>query len=395
MSKSLLIIFVSFTLFCLLYYLRRAFSIYVKGEHPKTGSPPIIRFIMGSSLLIIGVFGFFFPDQPAWLRFLGSPCMIYSQLFGYFANKWVLGAEIAQVTQETKVLERNKEGITKTKIFWFITLSLLINAVIGLMRGDNTGSFIHNEAFIPSIIYYIYTLVGFALSLYLAILTTVVFWKHIRQYKEPAHIIRRSSGLTALLIIVFCNILVIFNIFSFAAFQDETLRYKLNSVLFTALPVVGPLFTINILPSRFFQFLAKPLKKHQRKRLQKFEQAKLYLLPIYMNIAPEAQNLIELPQEYQSEAKLDLARYIMWTFEPRVQPISAEEEARYVFHQYTSHIIRSGMGMCDVQPPQLDPDQHYLEVFKHIKVLEKQNKILLHQNMSSNDVSHEQHEVIL
>jgi hypothetical protein len=214
-----------------------------------------------------------------------------------------------------------------------------------------------------------------------------VFWKHIRQYKEPAHIIRRSAGLAALIIIVFCDVLAISNVFSFAVFQDETLRYRLNTLFFTALPLVGPLFTVNILPSHLFQFPAKPIKRYQQQQLQKIEQAKAYLLPIYVRVAPEAQNLIELPQEYQDEAMLDLARYIMWTFEPRVKPISADDEARYVFHQYTSQTIRSGMGKCDVQPTLLDPDKHYLEVFKHIRFLEKQNKILLHQKMPSSDIS--------
>lgn len=320
----------------------------------RSRSSPTIHLSIASSLMGLGCV-LTILDLQSLPFYLGVPLLIpYAAIFGYYANK--------------QIFSGNDKPIFYDKVFWYVTLTMMISIVLNYLRRDNPEFFVLGGPFRHDIIYYSFHIFYYHVIFVIIVLTYIVFIRAKPQPNDIVYMFRRKCGIIGTSIVIFCALVIEVNLVT-SIFLGDQFRHLLN-MLFYVLYIPAGLF-LGI--GSFNQsVLERLLRSFEERNKQRINEAKRYyhrtLMKIVRGIHYRPDILAHLPGRLDVE--IESARYIIWSHEPCIEPITDKEEANRVIYLLRNKVVYSAPGTAAPQPTRHYIDDHISAVAQRLQQFE-------------------------
>lgn len=246
-----------------------------------------------------------------------------------------------------------------------------VNLFLEHLRRDNLGSFIDNEPFRPTALYYSSYLLFYGIVLFVAVLCAKLHFEGLRSSSALSFRFRTSLGLLSFLLICFAALVVLGNL-TISMLYGDTYRPSINKLYHALKPLVGLAVATASAPAGVIAFLLQPFIIVQRKRQAKEQELTRYLHSRIAQITPTVRLSSEQPSTLRCQVEIDDARELIWSHQQGQQRISAQAEATLLWKLLLSKTTFHTVGTHE------PPSTHH-HVLKHNRLVAKYLKRLEHR----------------
>ncbi len=258
--------------------------------------------------------------------------------------------------------------LIKSKLYVFVLLLTSMTLVLEYLRRDNLGSFIDNETFRPTIIYYMSYVLFYSVVFIVSILILRMNWK---SWGISSAVIYRSRMVLNMLTfgLICCGPVLVYVNLLFSILYGDKYRLQLNELYQGLKIVIG----LTVISTASVASLITACTKALRPLHARWEaQQQLEIQYLWVKIT-DVVPAIRLSPEPQSTLRclieIDDAREIIWSHRDRRTVITAREEANLLYHLLQTETIFSNAG------PYRPPSTYY-RTAKHNHFVVKQLKHL-------------------
>ncbi len=343
-------------LFCaLIFFVRSAYKTFRYREYNEAF--PIVQQMTAAILVLIGLAGNNLKSLPMWVYIISPTCVHYALLISYFVHQQVFNNKLRH--------------IFKNKPFIITTVLSVISVYIGLHAGDISISFVNDESFIITPVYFYYYSLRSLISLYLEVITVWLIFENIWQHRQLTHVVRRYADLFLFLAFTVSSLSVEINLFHIL-FYEGAYRRQINDIFFVCLGLAGILIPIVLMPQELLIKLLHPIEKRMRR---KEEELLKYLHGRLVQIVRCVQYRPDTLQKQRMLVEMEQAHYILWTHEPKVKPIKPRDAADHIFRCLQTKTAYTKAGQCVPPATYTDMDRHLLSVAKRLSQLERVSQV--------------------
>ncbi len=323
----------------------------------------VIRFIrrhrdIGLAIAVISAplgltFGSILVASPTpWLRTFGVLIVLLGVFAAYYMVVRLFGSSEHQ---------RFQRQVTP-----FLAVAGLIVLYLDYLRGDNGGSFVTNQPYVPNDIYYISYSATQALMSFISACCVPPFLYSLRNAQPLEYRIRLIAFCSAYIFAFLSGAFVI--VYALALMLTGAIPSSLlNNIQMTLTGMMVVCFVLGIVPNVFFRLLLSPYRSLSQHQTQQVERSLTWLHQQVTAIVP----WIRLGG-YRSELRLLVeisdARRVILSHLPKAAaaPLAPAEEAAYLAQLVKQGQIIEKAGPHTPLPPNTEVRTHHLAVAQHL-----------------------------
>ncbi len=305
--------------------------------------------LVGATILVfLGIGGLIFSKYLTLpIRLVLTTSLVYGVLSSYYFFVFLLG--------DTEPYR------PRDNIFPIVSVLLVFVLFIDYLRGENVGSFVINDPFLPNAINILYYTCLFLILPCMKLYAVYFLLRSLkRQSGDIALVLRRIIWITGFIIATLADLSVIVKLIAYISLS-RVYQQGFSVFFFAATTVVTSLLLIAMLPQSIFAIFSYPIEHTLKRRRQQEDILLAHLHGLLVQIV----TIIQLPDGYTSPARMLVeighARRIIGTTMQRAGPISLVDEARYI-----AHTVRAGMPVSEgIYPPFPKPRNarnHYIKL---------------------------------
>jgi len=349
------VVTVILSFFSAAYYIRRVYALSARV------SVYAARKLLYTFALVLIAAVCAIPHPPPWpIRALCITALFYCGYVWFLATHQIARSRIEIDTP-----------IYRDSLFWFVTLSAIIEIILIYLERHNLGSFVDNEYFNPTITYYIYYSMIFIVPAIVILFPAKEFLDVLLQFRSVPSFIRVTSALIAIDIGVFAFIICLINLW---IFQGSALQRPLN----LSFQLLRPLFFVIIIPivlstetlSRFGKPLEPFIERMKKEQFERLKRLRDTIQPIVLCIASVPDEVLSIDWLV---TELGFMRDVVWSQTPHWWYLTARREAQILFEHIQNKQPITDYGSYGQLPSWANTVWRNIAVAHHLVQMQRQN----------------------
>lgn len=250
-------------------------------------------------------------------------------LFIYFA--------LDQFTRE------DVQQIYRTRLYLGTTFLSGVNLILEWMRQDNLGSFVDDQPYRPDGLYFASYVLFYGLWLFLSLMLLNVMLRFMGQNTLLAYRLRMSASLIWGGLFVLCAVLAEVNL-GLSMIIGDGYRAQINALYHALKLPIGLFQLIGAAPAQLFMILARPLEAWRTRQQLQHRTLIHDLHTTMIRVVPHVHLPNEAFQDLRAPIEIEDARDVIWSHHQRTQPITPEDEAKFLHTLLQNNVILTGVG---------------------------------------------------